>query len=136
MIVISGVLVLVALILLVIGVTMQELDFVYASIVVSLVSLVFLVIGILQRRGSSSSAPAPSRAPVSVPAGGSIDLLRARRSPRWRGLPLPLPARRRGPRSCPVYPARAWRLPRLRPLQPLRSRRFPTRRSRAGSCSS
>ncbi len=64
MIVISGVLVLVALILLVVGVTMQELDFVYASIVVSLISLVFLVIGIIQRRGS---APATASRP-STPA--------------------------------------------------------------------
>ncbi|MBW3640956.1 MAG: hypothetical protein KY451_14085, partial [Actinobacteria bacterium] len=67
MIVISGALVLVALVLLVIGVTMPDLDFVYASIVVSLVSLIFLIIGILQRRGSSSAAAAPSeRAPVTM----------------------------------------------------------------------
>lgn len=51
MIVISGALVLVALVLLVLGLTMTDLDFVYGSIGVSLVSFVFLVIGILQRRG-------------------------------------------------------------------------------------
>ncbi len=70
MIVISGALVLVALILLVLGVTLQELDFVLYSIGVSLVSLLFLVIGVLQRRGQ----PAPSRsapAPVSMGAGGA-----------------------------------------------------------------
>lgn len=57
MIVISGALVLVALVLLVLGLTMQDLSYVYASIAVSLVSFVFLVIGVLQRRGDSS-APA------------------------------------------------------------------------------
>ncbi len=51
MIVISGALVLVALVLLVVGVVGPDLAFVYASIAVSLVSLVFLVVGILQRRG-------------------------------------------------------------------------------------
>ena len=64
MIVISGVLVLVALVLLIIGVVGPDLTFVYASIGVSLVSLVFLVIGILQRRGETpaaetAGAPAP-----------------------------------------------------------------------------
>ena len=62
MIVISGALVLVALVLLVIGVVGPDLTFVYASIAVSLVSLVFLVIGILQRRGET--APAAEAAPV------------------------------------------------------------------------
>ena len=51
MIVISGALVLVALVLLLIGIVSPELTFVYSSIIVSLVSLVFLIIGILQRRG-------------------------------------------------------------------------------------
>ncbi|MCU1595116.1 MAG: hypothetical protein JWO12_2508, partial [Frankiales bacterium] len=50
MIVISGALVLVALVLLVIGLVDPSLGFVYASIAVSLASFVFLVIGILQRR--------------------------------------------------------------------------------------
>ncbi len=64
MIVISGALVLVALVLLIIGVVGPDLTFVYASIGVSLVSLVFLVIGILQRRGEtvpgdSAAAPTP-----------------------------------------------------------------------------
>jgi hypothetical protein len=58
-IVISGALVLVALVLLVLGLTRTDLDFVYGSIGVSLVSFVFLVIGILQRRGESSSSDAP-----------------------------------------------------------------------------
>ena len=59
MIVISGALVLVALVLLVLGLTMQDLNFVYGSIGVSLVSFVFLVIGILQRRGDT---PQPAAA--------------------------------------------------------------------------
>lgn len=63
MIVISGALVLVALVLLVIGVAVPDLDFVYASIVVSLVSLAFLIVGIVQRRGES---PAAGTAPVPV----------------------------------------------------------------------
>jgi hypothetical protein len=75
-IVISGALVLVALVLLIIGVVSQELPFVYGSIAVSLVSLVFLVIGILQRRGETvpatggagSPEPAPSRDADSVTA--------------------------------------------------------------------
>ncbi|MCW2613036.1 MAG: hypothetical protein JWN08_30, partial [Frankiales bacterium] len=65
MIVISGALVLVALVLLVIGIVGPELGFVYASIAVSLVSLVFLVIGILQRRGETlPAAPAGAPAPT------------------------------------------------------------------------
>ena len=54
MIVISGALVLVALVLLVIGLVSTSLPFVYASIAVSVVSFVFLLIGILQRRGEQS----------------------------------------------------------------------------------
>ncbi len=50
MIVISGALVLVALVLLVIGLIDPNLGFVYASIGVSLASFAFLVVGILQRR--------------------------------------------------------------------------------------
>lgn len=61
MIVISGALVLVALVLLVIGLVSTSLPFVYASIAVSVVSFVFLIIGILQRRGE--------QLPDSVPAG-------------------------------------------------------------------
>ena len=83
MIVISGALVLVALVLLVIGVVDPSLAFVYASIAVSLVSLVFLVIGILQRRGEplpgaeacrsrgrrdAGRRPAPRRATAVDPA--------------------------------------------------------------------
>jgi hypothetical protein len=58
-IVISGALVLVALVLLVIGIALPELDYVYASIVVSLISFGFLLIGILQRRGDKAPAGAP-----------------------------------------------------------------------------
>ncbi|HVM26907.1 MAG TPA: hypothetical protein VM433_04450 [Mycobacteriales bacterium] len=65
MIVISGALVLVALVLLVLGLTMQDLNFVYGSIAVSLISFVFLVIGILQRRGDSSAGGASDAPPVS-----------------------------------------------------------------------
>ena len=70
MIVISGALVLVALVLLIIGVVGPDLSFVYASIVVSLISLVFLVVGILQRRGETTPAAegAPSPAPTPAPA--------------------------------------------------------------------
>ena len=50
MIVISGALVLVALVLLVIGLIGSTLTFVYASIAVSLASFAFLIFGILQRR--------------------------------------------------------------------------------------
>ena len=51
MIVISGALVLAALVLLVLGLVAQELAFVYASIGVTLVSLAFLGVGVMQRRG-------------------------------------------------------------------------------------
>ncbi|MCW2608552.1 MAG: hypothetical protein JWO60_3245, partial [Frankiales bacterium] len=63
MIVISGALVLVALVLLVVGLTVgaSGLSFVYGSIAVSLLAFVFLVIGILQRRGEQ--VPAPAAAP-------------------------------------------------------------------------
>jgi hypothetical protein len=73
-IVISGALVLVALVLLVLGLTMTDLNFVYGSIAVSLISFVFLVIGILQRRGeqpavAGADGPAVSDdTPEAVPA--------------------------------------------------------------------
>jgi hypothetical protein len=70
-IVISGALVLVALILLIVGITLPELTYVYASILVSLVSFAFLIIGILQRRGDkggSAGDGADRSAPASVPA--------------------------------------------------------------------
>ena len=80
MIVISGALVLVALVLLVFGLVGQSLGFVYASIAVSVVSFVFLLIGILQRRGeqvpetSSATDTARPAAPVApVPAGVGAD---------------------------------------------------------------
>ena len=69
MIVISGALVLVALVLLIIGVVGPDLAFVYASIVVSLVSLVCLVVGILQRRGE----PATVAEGVDVPQPVTVD---------------------------------------------------------------
>ncbi len=58
MIVISGALVLVALVLLVVGLTMTDLTFVYASIAVSLVAAVFLLIGVFQRRGEQPAGDA------------------------------------------------------------------------------
>jgi hypothetical protein len=68
-IVISGALVLVALVLLVIGLVSSELAFVYASIAVSVVSFAFLIVGILQRRGEqlpeSGDAPTPELASAS-----------------------------------------------------------------------
>lgn len=66
MIVISGALVLVALVLLVIGLIDPNLGFVYASIAVSLASFAFLIVGILQRRKELpdsepiAAAPAPA----------------------------------------------------------------------------
>jgi hypothetical protein len=66
-IVISGALVLVALVLLVIGLVSSELAFVYASIAVSVVSFAFLIVGIMQRRGEQlpegAEAPTPELAP-------------------------------------------------------------------------
>lgn len=70
MIVISGALVLVALILLILGITVTDLNFVYASILVSLVSFVFLVIGILQRRGDKSDVAPAGRDSASPASGG------------------------------------------------------------------
>ncbi|HVE75092.1 MAG TPA: hypothetical protein VNA30_08435 [Mycobacteriales bacterium] len=64
MIVISGVLVLVAIVLIVIGVASPDLGFVYASIGVSLLASVFLAIGTLQRRRETLPATsAPAKAP-------------------------------------------------------------------------
>ncbi|HUR13150.1 MAG TPA: hypothetical protein VM097_01525 [Mycobacteriales bacterium] len=78
MIVISGALVLVALVLLVIGLVGPSLGFVYASIGASLAAFVFLVVGVLQRRkedavidGAPSSAAdiaAAIRTPDTAPA--------------------------------------------------------------------
>jgi hypothetical protein len=69
-IVISGALVLVALVLLVLGLTMQDLAFVYGSIAVSLISFVFLVVGILQRRGDQ---PATADGPEVSEGSGTAD---------------------------------------------------------------
>jgi DNA-binding protein HU-beta len=63
-IVISGALVVVALILLIIGLAGAGLTLVYASIGVSLLSFVFLVIGILQRRKEVPGAETPVSAPA------------------------------------------------------------------------
>ena len=65
MIVISGALVLVALVLLVLGVTQSDINLVYGCIVVSLVSLVFLVLGIVQRRGEVLPGAASPAEPAS-----------------------------------------------------------------------
>lgn len=75
-IVISGALVLVALVLLVLGLGLRDLDYVYGSIAVSLVSFVFLIIGVLQRRGDEAyldvpdgddrPAPEPGAAPAAT----------------------------------------------------------------------
>jgi len=66
-IVISGALVLVALLLLVIGVVSPELNYVYASIVVSLASGIFLLVGILQRRRTGAPAETAPAAEGSKP---------------------------------------------------------------------
>lgn len=71
MIVISGALVLVALVLLIIGLVSTALGFVYASIAVSVVSFAFLLVGIMQRRGeqlpeSAAGAPTPAAAATDV----------------------------------------------------------------------
>jgi hypothetical protein len=68
-IVISGALVLVALVLLIIGLVSTSLGFVYASIAVSVVSFVFLLVGILQRRGEQ--VPEAATADVATPSTSS-----------------------------------------------------------------
>ena len=67
MIVISGALVLVALVLLLIGLLQPDLAFVYASIAVSLVSFGFLIVGILQRRGETFGGEAEGTDAVTTP---------------------------------------------------------------------
>lgn len=63
MIVVSGVLVIVALVFLVIGLLGDGLTFIWASIITSVVAGVFLLLGALQRRGAPAAAvdagPAP-----------------------------------------------------------------------------
>ncbi len=71
MIVISGALVLVALVLLVIGLIGTTLTFVYASIAVSLASFAFLIFGILQRRKETLPPSAGAGAGVSLSKGDS-----------------------------------------------------------------
>ena len=73
MIVISGALVLVALILLVIGLVSTSLPFVYASIAVSVVSFVFLLIGILQRRNEQLPETAGETAAPARPATADVE---------------------------------------------------------------
>lgn len=82
MIVISGALVLVALVLLVIGLVSTSLGFVYASIAVSIVSFAFLIIGIVQRRGEQlpgTAAPADAPAPTSSDIEGVTAIIPADR---------------------------------------------------------
>jgi hypothetical protein len=67
-IVISGALVLVALVLLIIGLVSTALPFVYASIAVSIVAGVFLGVGVRQRRGEPLAEPGAGGAPVPAPA--------------------------------------------------------------------
>jgi hypothetical protein len=79
-IVISGALVLVALILLVIGLISTSLSFVYASIAVSVVSFVFLLVGILQRRGEQlpeGAAAEPARATPAADVDGVTAIIPA-----------------------------------------------------------
>jgi hypothetical protein len=76
-IVISGALVVVALVLLVIGLVIAGLGWVYGSIAVSLLSFVFLVIGILQRRKEVPGVEAAAgtsgvAAGALVPAGAGL----------------------------------------------------------------
>ena len=68
MIVISGALVVVALVLLVIGLVSPDLAFVYASIGVSLASFAFLVVGIFQRRRQDSAGAGTA----GVPGGAAV----------------------------------------------------------------
>jgi uncharacterized Zn finger protein (UPF0148 family) len=70
-IVISGALVLVALVLLVIGLVSTALGFVYASIAVSVVSFLFLIVGIIQRRGET--APESAAATVSPSPANDVE---------------------------------------------------------------
>lgn len=70
MIVLSGALVLVALVLLVLGVTGPQLDLVHGSIVVSLVAMVFLGLSIRKRRGEVLPA-AGGTAGADLAAGGA-----------------------------------------------------------------
>lgn len=97
MIVISGALVLVALVLLVLGLTMTDLQFVYGSIAVSLVSFVFLVIGILQRRGEQ---PAAATAELSDDAAGPVAV--AAGAPETAAVPAAAAAKTGSPGPVPV----------------------------------
>ena len=82
MIVISGALVLVALVLLIIGLVSTSLGFVYASIAVSVVSFVFLLVGILQRRGEQVPEPATAElAPTPTTSDVECRPRRSRRGP-------------------------------------------------------
>ena len=72
MIVLSAALVVVALILLVVGLTVTTLNLIYASIVVSLVALGCLLVGVFQRRGELPVAsPTPAAEPGSTPVAQS-----------------------------------------------------------------
>jgi hypothetical protein len=97
-IVISGALVLVALILLIVGITLPELTYVYASILVSLVSFAFLLIGILQRRGdkggSKGDASADRTAVTAGAPSSAAPQVEVREEPTVAVVPAP--ARSRG----------------------------------------
>ena len=104
MIVISGALVLVALVLLVVGIVGTGLGFVYGSIAVSLVSLGFLIIGIAARRGEtlpdSNGSPrvgaVPGAADDAAPAVGeqAVDLPRPDLQPLLDDVPADEPSPR------------------------------------------
>ena len=130
MIVISGALVVVALVLLVIGLAGGGLTLVYASIGVSLLSFVFLVFGILQRRKEAPAAETAA-APAAVPAAAPGPVEEATVTTVRPALPrrrLPVP-HRQGRRLDRRHRGARAGLHRLRRLQ---ARRHLDRRARAG----
>lgn len=86
MIVISGVLVVLALVLLIAGVLVDSLPLIYLSIATSAVSFLSLVFGVRQRKdeqvpGSASAASASSSADAPARSGGSVALLERLETP-------------------------------------------------------
>ena len=71
MIVISGALVVVAIVLLIIGLISGTLGFIYASIAGSVVAFIFLIVGVMQRRGEE--VPAPAAGAPALASSGDVE---------------------------------------------------------------
>jgi hypothetical protein len=118
-IVISGALVVVAIVLLAIGLISGTLGFIYASIAGSVVAFIFLIVGVMQRRGeevpaTADAVPAPALASANDVEGVTAILPSGSRLPSRMAEPAgaePVAAARRTTREAPAAADAAAKAP-------------------------